>query len=140
MERRAPTRSDLVMITAVVWQLLGPGTAAAGTPPGAAGAEPATMAGSCRNAAGGFCNEFTGASFKPASVQRACRGQKVAYLAGACPAAERVGSCLLNGGKNTESRYRYYTGFPGHGVRAKGGVAAEAERQCARLKGEWTPG
>ena len=35
-------------------------------------AMPATLAGSCNNPASGFCNEFTGSSYKAAGVQRAC--------------------------------------------------------------------
>jgi len=42
-------------------------------------------------------------------------------------------------GKNNESYYRYYTSFPGFGIKPKGGVAAEAEKQCTEMKGEWIP-
>lgn len=61
------------------------------------------------------------------------------YLAGACPTEGRVGTCLVYKGRKNESRYRYYTNFPGFGIKPKGGAAAAAERQCAKLKGEWTP-
>jgi len=98
-----------------------------------------TIAGSCNNTAGGFCNEFTGSSYKAARVEKSCYRQNMAFLAGACPTKERVGSCLVYKGKNSESIYRYYNTFPGFGIKPKGGVAAEAEKQCAKLKGEWTP-
>lgn len=100
---------------------------------------PATAAGSCNNTASGFCNEFTGSSYKAAGVERACKRQGVMFLAGACPTEGRVGTCLVYKGKNTESQYRYYTNFPGSGVKPTGGVAAAAESQCTKLKGEWTP-
>lgn len=103
------------------------------------GIRPATIAGSCNNAASGFCNEFTGSSYKAASVQRACERQKMVFLAGACPAEGRVGSCLTSKGKSTESHYRYYTKFPGFGITPRGGAATAAESQCTDLKGEWTP-
>ena len=51
----------------------------------------------------------------------------------------RVGTCLVYKGRSDESRYRYYTNFPGFGVKPKGGVAVAAESQCAKLKGTWTP-
>jgi hypothetical protein len=97
----------------------------------------AGLVGSCNNAASGFCNEFTGSSYKAASVQQSCVRQKMLFLSGTCPAAGRVGTCLIYKGKNTESRYRYYTNFPGVAVRS--GAAAAAEDQCRRLKGEWRP-
>ncbi|MDA8178112.1 MAG: hypothetical protein ACYC34_06225 [Desulfobacteria bacterium] len=96
-------------------------------------------AGSCNNTASGFCNEFTGSSYKAERVKRSCKGQGGAFLAGACPTEGRVGTCRVNKGRNDESLYRYYKNFPGFGVKPKGGVAAAAERQCAKLKGEWTP-
>lgn len=102
------------------------------------GTTPAMIVGSCNNAVGGFCNEFTGSSYKAERVQRVCEGQKMTFLAGLCPTKERVGTCIVYKGKNTESQYRYYAGFPGFGITPTGGVAAEAERQCAKLKGEWT--
>lgn len=104
-----------------------------------AGIKSATIAGSCNNAASGFCNEFTGSSYKSASAQRVCEGQKMIFLAGACPTEGRVGSCLVYKGKSTESHNRYYTKFPGFGITPTGGVAAAAESQCTKLKGEWTP-
>lgn len=62
------------------------------------------------------------------------------FLSGACPTEGRVGTCLVNKGKSTESRYRYYTSFPGSGIVPAGGAAAAAASQCTRtLKGEWTP-
>lgn len=97
------------------------------------------FAGSCNNTASGFCNEFTGYSYKAANVERSCKRQKMTFLTGACPTAGRVGSCVMYKGKNNESYYRYYTGFPGFGIKPKGGVAAEAEKQCANMKGLWIP-
>ncbi|MGZ5441350.1 MAG: hypothetical protein ACXW5U_05510 [Thermoanaerobaculia bacterium] len=70
-------------------------------------------------------------------MQRVCEAQKGAFLAGPCPTEGRVGSCLVHKGENSESYYRYYTGFPGFGVKPIGGAAAAAESQCAMLKGEW---
>jgi hypothetical protein len=129
----------MMMLAAIVAQLAGCSDGGAGNSTSPSGSTPATVAGSCNNAASGFCNEFTGSSYKAASVQRACDGQKMKFQAGACPTEGRVGSCLVYKGKNTESRYRYYTNFPGFGVTPKGGVAAAAESQCTKLKGEWTP-
>jgi hypothetical protein len=102
-------------------------------------ATPAPAAGSCHNAAGGFCNEFSGAAYRAERVRRSCEKQKQAFLPGACPTEGRVGACLVLRGKNTESRYLYYAAFPGYGVKPRDGVAAEAARQCTGLKGEWTP-
>ena len=96
-------------------------------------------AGSCNNRAGGFCNEFTGPSYKAANVEKSCTKQKMAFLAGACPAEGRVGSCIVYKGRNDESSYRYYGSFPGYGVKPKAGVVAEAEKQCSMLKGAWSP-
>lgn len=101
---------------------------------------PATTAGSCNNTASGFCNEFTGPSYKAERVKRACKErQGVMYLSGACPTEGRIGTCLVYKGKSTESKYRYYTNFPGFGIKPAGGVAVAAENQCTKLKGEWTP-
>ena len=99
----------------------------------------AAIAGSCNNTASGFCNEFTGSSYRAANVERSCNKQKMKFLAGVCPTEKRVGSCVVYKGKNSESTYRYYIGFPGFGVKPKGGVAAEAEKQCANMKGQWIP-
>jgi hypothetical protein len=99
----------------------------------------AVIAGSCNNAASGFCNEFTGSSYKAANVERSCSKQKLTYLAGACPTKGRVGSCLVYKGKNNESYYRYYASFPGFGIKPKGGVAEEAKEQCTSMKGLWIP-
>ena len=88
---------------------------------------------------GGFCNEFTGSSYKAERVKRTCKGQGGTFLAGACPTEGRVGTCRVYKGRNDESLYRYYKNFPGFGVKPKGGVAAAAESQCAKLKGTWTP-
>jgi len=99
----------------------------------------AVTAGSCNNTASGFCNDFTGSSYKAANVERSCNKQKLTFLAGACPTEKRVGSCVMYKGKNSESYYRYYTSFPGFGIKPKGGVAAEAEKQCAKMKGQWVP-
>jgi hypothetical protein len=100
-------------------------------------ARPPKIAGSCNNTASGFCNEFNGSSYKAAGVERACKGQGLIFLAGACPSEGLVGTCVVYKGKNTESRYRYYTTFPGFGIKPAGGVAAAAESQCTALKGEW---
>jgi hypothetical protein len=97
------------------------------------------IAGSCNNAASGFCNEFTGSSYKAANVERSCKKQNLTYIAGACPTKKRVGSCVVYKGKNSESYYRYYANFPGFGIKPKGGVAAEAKEQCANMKGQWVP-
>ena len=102
-------------------------------------ATPSAIAGSCSNPASGFCNEFTGSSYRAERVKRTCKGQGGTFLAGACPTEGRVGTCLVNKGRNDESLYRYYKNFPGFGVKPKGGVAAAAESQCSKLKGEWTP-
>ena len=99
----------------------------------------ASIAGSCNNTVSGFCNEFTGSSYKAANVEKSCKRQKTTYLAGVCSTQGRVGSCLMYKGKNNESYYRYYASFPGFGVKPKGGVAAEAEKQCTKMKGEWIP-
>jgi len=77
----------------------------------------------------GFCNEFGGSSYKAEGGKQA----------GGCPTEGRVGTCLVHKGRGNESRYRYYTDFPGFGVKPKGGAAVAAGRQCAKLKGEWTP-
>jgi len=98
----------------------------------------ATIAGSCNNTASGFCNEFSGSAYKADKVQTSCQRQGMKFLSGACPTQERVGTCIVYKGKNTESRYRYYNNFPGFGIKPKGGVAAEAKLQCSDLKGEWT--
>lgn len=103
-------------------------------------ATPATSAGSCNNSASGFCNEFTGSSYKVERVKRSCKeGNGVKYLAGACPTEERIGTCVVYKGKNTESIYRYYKNFPGFGIKPTGGVATAAKNQCTKLKGEWIP-
>lgn len=99
----------------------------------------ARIAGSCNNTASGFCNEYTGSSYKAANVEKSCKRQKTTYLAGACPTEKRVGSCVMYKGKNNESYYRYYAGFPGFGIKPKGGVPAEAEKQCAKMNGVWIP-
>ena len=136
---RTITTLFMMMLTAIVVQLAGCSDGGAGSSTSPGGSTPATIAGSCNNAASGFCNELTGSAYKAGSVQRVCDGQKMVFLAGACPTEGRVGSCLVYKGKNTESHYRYYTKFPGLGITPKGGVAAAAESQCTRLKGEWTP-
>ena len=97
-------------------------------------------AGSCNNTSGGFCNEFTGASYKIERVKKSCKeGRGIFYLAGACPTEKLVGKCVVYKGKNTESNYSYYTNFPGYGVKPAGGVAVAAKNQCNKLKGEWIP-
>jgi len=101
------------------------------------GSSTPALAGSCQNTAGGFCVEYTGADYKAMKMPRICEGQKLVFLTDACPTEGRVGSCLSFKGKNSESTFRYYNGFPGFGVKPVGGVAAAAESQCATLKGEW---
>jgi len=99
-----------------------------------------TTAGSCNNASSGFCNEFTGSSYKVERVKRSCMAVKgVKYLSGACPTEGRIGTCIVYKGKNTESKYRYYKNFPGFGIKPAGGVTLAAEDQCTKLKGEWIP-
>ena len=115
----------MLMLAAAVLPLAGCG----------GGSRSSTIAGSCNNAASGFCVEYTGSSYK--DMKTVCEAQKSAFLAGACPSEGRVGSCLVHKGENSESYYRYYTGFPGFGVKPIGGIAAAAESQCTRLKGEW---
>jgi len=102
-------------------------------------ATPSAIAGSCGNPASGFCNEFTGSSYRAERVERTCKRQGGTFLAGVCPTEGRVGTCRVYKGRNDESLYRYYKNFPGFGVKPKGGVAAAAESQCSKLKGEWTP-
>lgn len=97
----------------------------------------ASISGSCNNTASGFCNEFSGSAYKTDKVQTSCQRQGMKFLPGACPAQGSVGTCVVYKGKNTESRYRYYNNFPGFGIKPNAGVAAEAERQCSHLKGEW---
>ena len=90
-----------------------------------------SVKGSCNNAPRGFCNDFSGSQYTAAQVEAACKMQGVAYSAGACPAAGRVGSCLVQAGQPLESHYRYYGAFPG-------GKAA-AETQCkGLLRGSWS--
>lgn len=101
---------------------------------------PATpTAGGCDNASNGFCNDFSGADYASMNMRRICESQKMVFLAGGCPSERRVGSCLVNKGNKSESYYRYYTGFPGFGIKTEGGSVVAAERQCAKLKGEWSP-
>jgi len=107
-----------------------------------AAAAPAKLAGSCSNASAGFCNEFTGASYTPASVERDCKalGAGIVFLPGACPTDSRVGTCLVRKRSSTESYYRYYASFPGTGTTTPSSAAAAAEKQCTgTLKGEWAP-
>ena len=132
------TAAFTLALMAAVLQLAGCGDSGTGSSAGAGSAVAAGLAGSCNNVASGFCNEFTGSSYKPASVQRSCEAQKMLFLSGACPAEGRVGTCLVYKGKSTESYYRYYGNFPGAAV--SGGAATAAEGQCGRaLKGEWRP-
>jgi hypothetical protein len=76
--------------------------------------------------------------YKADKVQTSCQRQGMKFLPGACPAQGRVGTCTVYKGKNTESQYRYYNNFPGYGIKPKDGVAAEAARQCGKLKGVWS--
>ena len=102
-------------------------------------ANSASSAGGCNNAPMGFCNEFTGSSYKAAAVQRSCEAQKLQFVPGACPAEGRVGACLVYKGKDSESNNVYYSNFPGmqHGDLAN--VTASAAKQCTRMKGELHP-
>jgi hypothetical protein len=99
----------------------------------------ASIAGSCNNTAGGFCNEFTGSAYKTEKVQKSCQRQNMTFLAGSCPSTKQVGTCIVYQGKNSESQYHYYNNFPGYGIKPKEGVAGAAERQCGKLKGAWSP-
>lgn len=106
----------------------------------ASGKASAEIIGSCNNATGGICVEYTGAGYKDIkSLQRVCEAQTVTFLVGsACPTEERVGTCVRNRGKPTETQYRYYSNFPGTGPKvSKKGVAAQGQRQCKPPKGEW---
>ena len=96
------------------------------------------VAGSCNNSAGGFCNEFNGSAYKADKVQKSCQQQGMKFLSGTCPVAERIGTCVVYQGTNSESRYRYYGNFPGYGIKPKNGVSSEAARQCGKLKGVWS--
>ena len=98
---------------------------------------PATSAASCNNAPSGFCVEYTGSDYRAMKTQRICEAQKGEFLAGPCPTEGQVGSCIVQKGKNSEAFYRYYSGFPGLGVKPTGGAAAAGESQCTMLKGEW---
>ena len=102
------------------------------------GGSSTALVGSCNNISGGFCNEFTGSSYTTKAVQRSCEKQKMVFIGGACPAENRVGSCLVYAGQIYESSYRYYANFPGtHTTREKATTAAT--KQCTSLKGAWKP-
>ena len=77
--------SFLLMLAALFLPLASFGGDGNSSSTNASVATPATIAGSCNNPASGFCNEFTGSSYKAARVKRACKGQGVVFLAGACP-------------------------------------------------------
>lgn len=101
--------------------------------------EPSVTAGSCWNPAGGFCNEFTGTSYTATTTKRICDGQGLRYLPGTCPPEGQLGTCLMYKGLSTESKYHYYTNFPGFRNNTNGSIAA-AKDQCSNLlKGEWVP-
>ena len=103
---------------------------------------PAKLAGSCSNASGGFCNEFTGSSYTPAKVESDCKalGMGIVFLPGACATDSRVGTCLVRKATSTESYYRYYANFPGVGMTTPASAAVGGEKQCTgTLKGEWSP-
>ncbi len=95
------------------------------------------IAGSRQNEAGGFCVEYTGADYQSARVEKTCTSQKNAFIAGACPAGGRVGTCVVYKGKRSEASYRYYSGFPGYGITPKEGVVVASQDQCGKLKGAW---
>lgn len=108
--------------------------------PGAGGTAGGSLAGSCENATGGFCNEFNGSSYKAASVEAICKGETIKFLAGVCPTEGRVGTCVVKKGTPQESKYRYYEKFPGTATATPASAASSAEQQCASLKGEWAAG
>ena len=101
---------------------------------------PPRVAGSCNNAASGFCSDYTGSQNNAETVQQACSQQQITFGAGACPVAGRVGTCVMNQGSNNKSRCRYYTGFPEFGIKPQGGTVAAVEEQCTRFNGTWMPG
>lgn len=137
LQRRSPTREFFILLLVLAAQVGGCGERAASAS-GAAAAVPGSFAGSCNNAPAGFCNEFTGASYKAATVQRSCEAQKMQYLSGACPTAGQVGTCVVKKGTATESAYRYYKTFPGMALPGGVTAAASAQSQCTQsLKGEW---
>ena len=99
-----------------------------------------TIAGSCNRPATGTCDEWTGSSWTALKMQRLCDSQKGTFAPGGCPVEGRVGACLRGKGRNDESRFVYYAGFPGYGVKlTPAAVATQGEDQCTRLmKGIWT--
>lgn len=100
----------------------------------------AAIAGSCNTPANGICVEY-GADYEGLTLDRLCKSQKGEHSTGACPAAGRAGSCLVNTGKKGAATYHYYDGFPGYGVTPPEGVAAAAKEQCVNsVKGEWNAG
>ncbi len=130
--------AGVVMVLFAAACLPTPGVAGTGSTNTAATSS--VPAGSCGNSASGFCNEFTGSSYKVERVKKSCReGNGVKYLAGACPTEGRIGTCTVYKGKNSESKYRYYVNFPGFGIKPAGSAAVAAQNQCTKLKGEWIP-
>lgn len=137
LQRNPNARAFVVVLLVFAAQVGGCGERA-GSASVAAVAGPGSSAGSCNNAPAGFCNEFTGASYKAATAQRSCEAQKMQYLAGGCPTVGQVGTCLVKKGTAAESTYRYYGTFPGMALPGGVTAAASAQMQCSEsLKGEW---
>lgn len=106
----------------------------------AADAPLASIAGSCYVEATGNCSEWLGSDWAQLTMDRLCVSQKGVFTASAaCPTNNAVGSCLRDKGKKSESRFVFYTNFPGYGVSLTPEAVAEAGNdQCANLmKGEW---
>ncbi len=100
----------------------------------------ATIAGSCYVEATGNCSEWLGSDWARLTMDRLCVSQKGSFTAGAaCPTTNLVGSCLRDRGKKSESRFFFYTSFPGYGVKLTPDAVAEAgNEQCTKfMKGEW---
>lgn len=106
---------------------------------GQAAAPSTAPIGSCYVEATGNCSEWIGKDWTQLTMDRLCRSQKGTYAAGACPTANAVGSCLRDRGKKAESRFVYYTNFPGYGVTlTPDAVAKDGADQCTQfMKGEW---
>jgi len=127
------------MLTAVTAQLASCGDSGTGKATSATVAAPTQIAGSCNNVEGGYCSEYTGSGLKDVQVLRlTCEAVKATFLPSGCPIDGRVGVCVENKGKATETLAYYYTHFPGPRLKlTKAEVAAEGERQCTQGKGHW---
>lgn len=138
-ESRCST-SLLAMLAVAVASLAGCGGGNGGAP-GASAAAPAEIIGSCNVPATGNCTEWIGSAWKGPTLDRLCASQNGTYLPGAkCPVEGQVGACLRDKGNDQESRFVYYTAFPGYGMKfTPEKVAASGERQCTKfMKGEWS--